>query len=128
MSAEDNLSQELFFEAHRGVSTGPKHKVKKNLGMHWSTDEGIADMFSSRVSAQKPYGVIVHAKIPMSSVETDTATLKKHQVYGSEDTDERNEKEVPVKKGSSVFVTGVTKRKGSNYRTRTYNPPREKKA
>ena len=127
MSAEDNLSQELFFNAHRGVSTGPKHKVKKSLGMHWSADEGIADMFSSRVSANKPYGVIIHAQVPVSSVETDTAALKKAQVYGPQD-DERDEKEVPVKKGSSVFVTGMTKRSPDRYRTRTYNPPREKKA
>jgi hypothetical protein len=87
MSAEDNLSQELFFNVHRGI----------------------------------------HAQVPVSSVETDTAALKKAQVYGAQD-DERDEKEVPVKKGSSVFVTGMTKRSPDRYRTRTYNPPREKKA
>ena len=122
MAASDHLSHELFFPVHRGIATGAKHSVKKSLGVHWSADEETASTFSrgaTSSSAGKKHGVILHANVPMSSVETDPKTLWKNRVSGD------LEDEVPVQKGSSVLLTGVTKRKGSKTRTRTYNPPRE---
>lgn len=122
-----NLSNELFFEAHRGLT-----KVGKPtgaLGSHWSASRGTADDFMSRGST-RPTGVIISAKIPMSSVETATERL----------TDVRrgnyNEQEITTKKNSPVLVTSMTrvyehpnaKYGGGRTRTRRYNPPREMKA
>jgi hypothetical protein len=90
--------------------------------MHWSADKETATKFSvgsTSASAGKKHGVILHANVPMSSVETNPRTLWKNRVSGD------LEDEVPVQKGSSVLLTGVTKRKGSKTRTRRYNPPRE---
>lgn len=122
MSASDHLS-ELQFQVHRGVPTGKKHHVKKALGIHWSADKDIAHRFSEGSTAYRgstKYGAIIHANVPMSSVETDPKTLWEHRVIQGD-----VEQEVPVKKGAKVFVTGVTKRKGKRTRTRTYNPPRK---
>ena len=126
MAASDHLSSELFFPVHRGFPTGEKHSIKKALGMHWSADKEIAAKFSvgsTSASAGKKHGVVLHANVPISSVETNSDTLWKHRVIDGD-----VESEVPVKKGSSVFVTGVTKRKGTKTRTRRYTPPREMKA
>jgi len=117
-----NLSNELFFEAHRGIPTGAKHSIRKALGMHWSADYDTAKKFSEGAtmwSAGRKHGAIIHANIPMSSVETDPEALWEHRVSGD------LESEVPVKKGSTVLVTGITKRKGEKTRTRKYNPPRQ---
>jgi len=125
MSASDNLSSELFFSVHRGFPTGAKHSVKKALGMHWSANKETATKFSvgsTSASAGKKHGVILHANVPVSSVETNPNILWKHRVSGD------LESEVPVKKGSSVLVIGITKRKGNKTRTRRYNPPRERTA
>lgn len=131
MSASDHLSQELFFTAHRGLGTGKKHHIKKSLGMHWSADAEVAKKFSlgsTMWSGGRKHGVIVHANVPVSAVETNKAVLSEKKVIGDVGSDGGPEQEIPVKKGSTVLVTGITKRKGEKTRTRTYNPPREMKA
>ena len=137
MSAQDNLSQELFFQAHRGLSNTRSNKIsKENLGMHWSADRNVSTLFAARpdialgdsdLRSHNPSSVI-HADIPLSSVETHTPTLEKGGVFEG-----IGEDEVPVKKGSLVKVTGLThitwpSKVRSRERTRTYTPPREMKA
>jgi hypothetical protein len=82
MAAEDNLSHELFFEAHRGLrlrSLGNNFTVdKENLGTHWSADEGVARDFAG-INFQPESGQVYHARVPMSSVDTDTDSLKSSQ-------------------------------------------------
>ena len=130
MSAQDNLSQELFFEAHRG-----EEKVRpEKLGIHWSAGTPIAygfaleKMFDERRSGS---GRIIHGRIPISSVETDPKVLKEH---GVDNDTYWNEDEVTAKSGAPVTVTGVSNirvpRSGgpTKLRKRTYNPPREMKA
>jgi hypothetical protein len=132
MSASDNLSQELFFTVHRGL---PAEKERLNqtrhVGMHWSANDIIAEDFAvdnNEPGRTKPY--VIHAKVPISSVETDSDTLYNRSVGG----DFSGEQEVPVKSGSPIQITGrTTLRKGKNdsryqyskSRKRTYNPPRE---
>jgi hypothetical protein len=121
------LSNELFFNAHRGLT-----KVTKPtgaLGSHWSASRGTADDFMSRGSTI-PTGVIISAKIPLSSVETNTGRIKdvRRGEYG--------EQEITTKKNAPVLVTSMTKiyetphakYGGGRTRTRKYNPPREMKA
>lgn len=137
MSAEDNLSQELFFKAHRGLSNTKSNQIsKENLGMHWSANRNISNLFAahpdiafgdSDLRSHNPSSVI-HADIPLSSVETHTPTLEKGGVFEGVGEDE-----VPVKKGSSVKVTGLThitwpSKVRARERKRTYTPPREMKA
>ena len=138
MAAEDNLSHELFFEAHRGLrEKNPDSQY--GLGIHFSSSENVAQKFAARVPWE--HGTIIHAKIPMSSVETDTKTLGQRGYAGfiGKLRDPLGEKEVPVKEGASVFVTGKTSLKPApplpdgergerRSRTLTYNPPREMKA
>jgi hypothetical protein len=131
MSAEDNLSgaqwsqPELTFAVHRGVRTKPEKG--KGLGMHWSADEHVAEDFSG-INLHPEKSRVLHAEVPISSVQTDTETL--HDLNAMDHPDE---KEVTVVRGAPVKVTGVSSfreipGRRVKKRTRTYNPPREVKA
>lgn len=145
MSAEDNLSQELFFTVHRGIATTPNRIFhKKDVGMHWSAKKDVAETFatdsagdsvfdrvSSKLHTTKPY--VFHAEVPISSVERRTHLLKQYKVGG----EFAKEEEVPVRAEAPIRITGRTTlrqaKSDSRYeysksRKRTYNPPREAKA
>jgi hypothetical protein len=96
MSATDALSQELFFQAHRGISQYKPTPLKKNLGMHWTTEENIANELADRVRSSRPdgpeYRTIVHANIPVSSQETDTGVLEERRVFNSSNLNKNIEK------------------------------------
>ena len=143
------LSNELFFEAHRGISRPSPTPLRKDLGTHWSVEEGIAHELADRQQTghdfyyNPEHRTIIHAKIPMSSVEHDTEKLQRSAVLRPGNLNQNPEKEVPVKKGAPVIVTGMTKRYSSprldidtgkalerkvRTRKRTFNPPREMRA
>jgi hypothetical protein len=144
MSASDNLSQELFFEAHRGVRLQGKEKTNTGeIGMHWSADKDKADEFATKHMhwPEWEHGETYHAQIPVSAVETGNARLGERGFANFSGTDPLGEKEVPVKEGATVKVTGVTKHRRTynvkdqinsgtalKSRTRRFNPPREMKA
>lgn len=127
--SSNNLSNELFFQVHRGLVARNSSKLaqKTNVGMHWSADKAVAKEFAEdyvEPGFSKPF--ILHGDVPVSSVETNTHVLESQKVGG----DFSKEKEVPVKPGSPVYITGRTSfrlDKSGNYnpRKRTYNPPRE---
>ena len=136
------LSNELFFQAHRGLdlawmgtgNTGYGKIDKSALGTHWTTDPEVAKRFSHKgedASWRTKYAKIMHANVPMGSVETRKEILHKH---GADWTlgDPFKEKEVLVKEGAPVQLTGITKLRKSGEqvksRTRTYKQPREMKA
>lgn len=141
----NNLSNELFFEAHRGIRlrSGNNFKINKaNLGTHWSVNEQVARDFSG-INFQPESGHVYHAQIPVSSVEHDTAKLKESQVVTPSGTS-FNEDEIPVKPGAKIKVTGRTTYRETyradprgrkdiavmpiRTRTRKYNPPRQMNA
>ena len=117
---------ELTFSVYRGLQNNPTKG--RELGMHWSASKSIAQEFAG------PNGTVVNGEVPISSVETDTPTLERNEVMiGDKGKNAlgfvRREKEIPVKAGAKVTVTGSTKY--SRYRKhvgRKYNPPREMKA
>ena len=140
MSASDHLSQELFHTVHRGLrmpNTANPSIDTSALGVHWSTSEDVAQDFAGRNMSPERARVI-HANVPMSSVETDTEVLKKRGFGSFPGANNLGEQEVMVKEGAPVHVTGITKMKDiGGYenervrvktRTRRYNPPREMKA
>ena len=152
MSASDSLSNELFFNVHRGVNTSYPHYPKQgkstqykldmsNFGTHWSADEKVAKEFANSPNSRAftphwrtDYAHVIHAEVPMSSVETDTETMQKGGFANFSRQDPTGEKEVMVKKGAPLKVTGVTNLRRSKdesaikTRKRTFNPPREMKA
>lgn len=146
MSASDNLSNELFHNVHRGLdlawhgnnNIGFGNIDKKNLGTHWSASQDVAEKFANKNSKypswRTNYAKILHAQVPMSSVETDTETMKSRGYGNFGGKDPLGEKEVMVKEGAPVKLTGITKLRESKdknevkSRKRSYNPPREMKA
>jgi hypothetical protein len=106
MAAEDNLSKqqwdqsELTFQVHRGVTR--KFKKDAPLGMHWSADPQVARRFAGS------FGTVMHAEVPISAVEMNTQKLSRAQVDLRDKQMKRPEKEVPVKPGAKVKVTGIS--------------------
>jgi hypothetical protein len=138
------LSNELFFEAHRGLRFKGKETVDKSeLGMHWSADRDKADEFATKHINWPKWerGETFHAQIPVSAVETNFTRLRDEGFANFTGQDPLGEKEVPVKEGAKIRVTGVTKHRrvynvkdqinsGTQLksRTRKYTPPREMQA
>ena len=134
------LSNELFYDVHRGINTksGARTVDKTNLGMHWSTSQDVAQHFANSSSKYPSWASnharVIHAQVPISSVETDDKTLQQRGFAGFKGKDPLGEKEVPVREGAPVRVTGITKLRESKdknelkSRTRRYNPSREMKA
>ena len=125
-----NLSNELFFEAHRGLIG--KLDPKYGIGMHFSKSAKTARRFASRQSWEP--GTIIHAQVPISSVETDPKVLGQRGYAGFGGKDLLAEEEIPVRQGAPILVTGrTTVRRAKSWkeantrktRTRRYNPPRE---
>ena len=115
-----NLSPKQFHTLYRGLSSTTD--VKKPLGMHWTGDPERAVGFARNPIRRGP-GVVIEGQVAKRSRETRPDILKKNQVY-----DEYWENEIPVKKGSTVHVSAVTKLSEKRDRTRTYTPPRKWKA
>lgn len=150
MSASNNLSSELFFQVHRGVNTSYPHYPKagsssqykldlNNLGTHWSADAQVAKEFANSPNSRAltphwrtDYAHVVHAEVPMSAVETDPETMRQGGFANFSRQDPHGEKEVMVKEGAPIKVTGVTNLRQSGesikVRKRTFKPAREMKA
>lgn len=131
---------ELSFDVHRGLrmpNTFNPSIDKSALGVHWSANELVAHDFAGR-NMSPERARIIHANVPMSSVETDTAQMIKRGFGSFPGPNKTEEDEVMVKEGAPVFVTGITKMKDIGgyengrvrvkQRTRRFNPPREMKA
>lgn len=83
-------------------NTGP-------LGMHWSTDEDISRTFAHHNvrDPRKDVPVIVHAERPQAKdIETRPQVLKDKGVWSHDY--EHGDAEVPVRKGRSVKLTGIS--------------------
>jgi hypothetical protein len=109
------------------------------MGMHWTADQKIAEVMASHAQGNKYYPnyksgshIIYHGSVPISSVETDFNRLYDRSVLSPSNLNENREKEVPVKRGAPILVTGRTKGTLRNgvwkTRERTYKKPREMKA
>lgn len=132
------LSNELFFQVHRGMSLHQSETLDtKNLGMHWSASKDKAEEIATRpIHWPDRRGYVYHGNMPMSSVETGAERLRKRGFAGFGGKDPLGEKEVPAKENAPVEITGRTtyRRKmipgGSELkeRTRTYKPARQMKA
>lgn len=134
-----NLSNELFFDAHRGVDLASPHYPKSggssnyvldtdNIGTHWSVDPSVAKRFAHKgddPSWRTRHARIVHANIPISSAESDQKVFRER---GVDTVGNLGEKEIFVREGAPVQVTGITKLRKSGdtikSRTRKFKTPR----
>ena len=118
-----NRSEDQF-DAHRGLSedvpvryVGKPEEVSPygTAGMHWTTNKSVARKFATGFDglnsreANKEGGTILHAKISKDSTFTPGTSewnqmASIHGVAGRDDW----EKEVTVKPGKTVAITGVT--------------------
>jgi len=148
MSAQDHLGRqwnqsELTFPIHRGLApmflsrSEDPELGKSRVGVHWSASPTVAKTFAGE-NGFWGKGTVLHGSAPISHVETDVSTLKGREVNVEGNL---REKEVPIKKGAKVTVSGkdtIRERPGTiderypgedlplyRVRKRTYNPPRE---
>ena len=129
---------ELSYPAHRGVFVPEDmHSSHSGIGVHWSASQRTAEEMASYAHTLHPTGqghqVIHHGSIPSSSVEDNPEVMKSNGVLGGgRNLNSNSEKEIPVKKGAPILVSGRTKGTNRNgkwkTRERRYNPPREMKA
>jgi hypothetical protein len=106
-------------ELSANVFRGTPSFYPDEVGLHFSSDKSIASKFIPRLK-----GALINAEVPISSMETNTRTLKRKGV-GNGKVDE---KEVTVKTGKPIKVKSVQSLNNGRTRTRTFNPPREMKA
>ena len=138
MSASDHLGPQ-FKEVFRGLGSG-NSTVNQPLGIHWSSDYGVAtNRFANYTTPNKPgdidTSVVLHGHVDPKDVVNPKSKegkelVSKHQIWPNS-----NEQEQTVRPGSTVIVTGQTRKKSvtdkgghvtwKNPRLRTYNPPRE---
>jgi len=116
------VQPELSANVFRGTPSFHPDEV----GLHFSADKSIASGFVPRLR-----GDLINAEIPISSMETNTETLKRKGVgngYLYADGTRFDEKEVTAKTGKPINVKSVQSLRKGRTRTRTYNPPRGMKA
>lgn len=144
------LSNELFFNVHRGIHPiGRKQGSgteltpepgSPRLGVHWSASPGVAKVFAGD-NGFWGKGIVYHGTAPISAVETDKSVLEN---TGVNLDDTLHEKEITLKKGAKVNITGkdtIKERTGKwdpkylgeniplyRVRKRKFNPPREMQA
>jgi len=109
MSAQDNLSPNQFkdhIEVFRGLHNVAPHEVNMNeLGMHWSKNPNVATEFAYPEEAgEGHHGTVVSGLVHPKHLESSVKYLNTHGVADSDSS----EQEVPVRKGSPVYVKSMT--------------------
>lgn len=87
-----------------------EHLRTQGLGTHWTTNEKVAREFSGFEQKKQPgtVKVMVHAKLPEPEhIETDRDKLMEGGVFRP-DNFLAGEKEIPLRAGAPVRVTGIT--------------------
>jgi len=126
------------FKVHRGISdTVGTHTGATGLGMHWSTNKPIAQRFAlGEPHFPSDFGTVIHGVVNKEhTLQPDNPEYEAvASKYGILTDNPAAEREVTVRPGSPVSITGKTpvKRRGpkdgDRTRERRYNPPREAKA
>lgn len=81
----------------------------KRLGMHWTTDPGLAKSFAHGgvMDPRTDIPVVLHAKAPdRKTIETRPEHLFRNGVFPYDH--HSNEREVPIRRGRQVEVTGIS--------------------
>ena len=101
-----------------------EHLRTQGLGTHWTANPKTGRDFAQHENKQQPGSVkvIVHAKLPeLEHIETDPDALHEGAVF-RHDNWMAGEKEIPLRPGAPVHVTGITwygygnrKRRGNLY-------------
>ena len=141
MSAQDNLNPAQFtVDVHRGF--GQRNTaIQQPLGRHWSESADVADKFAYRGVPDRPgdidTAVVLHGKVHPAAVVNPKSKEGKDLIQRFGIWPDSSEKELTIRSGATVLVTGQTRKKTRKdkgghvewkIRKRTYNPPREMKA
>ena len=122
MSAQDNLSSSQFVDVARGIQSD---RPQQPLGKHWSSDEGVAMIFGEAGLRSDTSTVFFGRVHPNSVVQPGTEEHERMAEDYAIHSPESLEKEVTVRPGSKVYVTGLMRRSAKRDRMITYNTPRE---
>jgi len=97
---------------YRGVSADASSQIKMNgLGVSWTWDKKKADNYSDTNTKKNLF--VVEAEVPIAAINL-TATLDKIVWPGY--TFEESERELELKKGSTISIVSITDRKtGKSY-------------
>jgi len=124
MSAQDNLSPKQFIDVARGVKS---EKPEQPLGKHWSSDDAVSMIFADPNIHDK--STVLFGKVhPDSVVNPGTSEYDRMAENYAIHSPDSIEKEVTVRPGSTVHVTGAMRRTKKRDRMITYTPPRKMKA
>lgn len=102
---------ELSWEVHRGVNVPRGQKLNlQNLGTHWTHAYDVAEAFSTGnpssifFSKKNSKKYILHGEVPISSYQGGKAFRERHAIDSNP-----MEEELPVKSGSEINLTGITR-------------------
>lgn len=87
-----------------------EHLLTQGAGTHWSPGEAVSRRFAEYEQKRQPGSVkvILHARLPeLEDIETDPAKLAEGAVF-RHDNYMVGEKEIPLREGAPVRLTGVT--------------------
>lgn len=124
MSASDHLSDKQFIDVARGIKSEKPHQP---LGKHWSSDDAVSMIFADPHIHEK--STVLFGRVhPNSVVKPKTPEhdrmVENYAIHGPDSI----EREVTVRPGSTVHVTGVMRRTQKRDRVISYNPPRTMQA
>lgn len=141
MSASDNLGRQ-WTQVFRGLGPGVS-KVNQPVGIHWSSDYGVAtNRFAPYTTPNRPgdidTSVVLHGHVNPKNIVNPKSREGKDLVSRFQIWPDSGEREQTVRPGTTVLVTGQTRKKSvkdkgghitwRKPRLRTYTPPREMKA
>ena len=124
MSAQDNLSQNQFIDVARGLRSD---KPSQPLGKHWSSDDAVSMIFADPYGREK--STVLFGRVhPDSVVKPGTPEHDRMVEDYAIHSPDSIEREVTVRPGSTVHVTGVMRRTEKRDRMIIYSRPRKMQA
>ena len=124
MAASDHLSDKQFIDVARGLIAD---KPSQPLGKHWSSDEAVSMIFADPYGGEK--STVLFGRVhPDSVVKPGTPEHDRMVEDYAIHSPDSIEREVTVRPGSTVNVTGQMRRTDKRDRMITYSRPRKMQA
>jgi hypothetical protein len=132
----NNSDFEKHIRVFRGITGSSARTLlgsEKGLGIHWSNSEAVADAFADPSSSIRGHktGVMLSGLVHPDDVMTpkEIKAHNKGRLSKAILPSDSSEKEVPVRPGSTIHVTGTTSyTKTGDVKEKTYKTPKKAKA